>query len=135
MARACCAHVSTWDCGYAAPAATMQYTSTSFAQPLTKGAALFLRPETRAIAAGCVPNFGHVFEHDAGLGAENFIAPFLKRRRGSWVACTGFNRVVQWYVFYVVAALTALLIWMVGHETGGLAPSDSGALLSPLLPG
>ncbi len=116
MARAPAVRTSpTWDCGYAAPAATMQYTSTSFAQPLTKGAALFLRPETRAQLPQDVFPISATFSSTTPDWAQKKLyRPIFEKAarqlgRLHWIQ----QGRVQWYVFYVVAALTALLIWMV----------------------
>ena len=43
-----CAIAPTWDCGYAAPSARMQYTAGSFAGIVTEWFAFILRPETHA---------------------------------------------------------------------------------------
>jgi hypothetical protein len=47
---------ATWGCGYATPSAAMQYTSTSFAQPLTRVLQPLLRMETHhAVDPGQAP--------------------------------------------------------------------------------
>src|SRR5262249_62176643 len=40
--------VATWDCGYAAPSARMQYTASSFAEMLVRQLGWALRPDTHA---------------------------------------------------------------------------------------
>lgn len=105
----------TWDCGYAAPAPTMQYTATSFTQPLTKAAALFLRSKTRAeLPEDIFPGAATFAVTTPDWAHKKLYAPIFRKlakvlSRLHWMQ----QGRVQWYVFYVVAALTALLVWMV----------------------
>jgi hydrogenase-4 component B len=102
----------TWDCGYAAPSPRMQYTASSFAEPLMRlfGAVLNLREsdpkpsgvfplrETYASRSGDVAErlYAGIFARVAGLGA-------LLRRLETGNA--------QLYVLYTVVAALALLGW------------------------
>jgi formate hydrogenlyase subunit 3/multisubunit Na+/H+ antiporter MnhD subunit len=104
--------VGTWDCGYAAPSPRMQYTASSFAEPLTAlfGAVLNVR-ESDPKPSGVFPlpaNFASrssdvaerlysgIFARIADLGA-------LLRRLETGNA--------QLYVLYTVVAALALLGW------------------------
>jgi formate hydrogenlyase subunit 3/multisubunit Na+/H+ antiporter MnhD subunit len=104
--------VGTWDCGYAAPSPRMQYTASSFAEPLTRlfGTVLNLRdsdprpsgvfplPATFASRSSDVAErlYAGIFARIAGLGA-------LLRRLETGNA--------QLYVLYTVVAALALLGW------------------------
>jgi NADH:ubiquinone oxidoreductase subunit 5 (subunit L)/multisubunit Na+/H+ antiporter MnhA subunit len=104
--------VGTWDCGHAAPSPRMQYTASSFAEPLTRlfGAVLNLReseprstgvfplPETFASRSADVAErlYAGIFAGVAGLGAR------LRRLE------TG---TAQIYVLYTVVAALGLLAW------------------------
>ncbi len=107
----------TWDCGYAAPTARMQYTQSSFAQPITMlfRNLLGLRAKRPSIGgpgvAGLFPA-GASFASAAGdvfmrafrpaFTAFAFIAArlhFLQAGR------------VQLYVLYIAATLLILLVW------------------------
>jgi len=60
-ARAVVPQVGTWDCGYAQPSPTMQYTSSSFAEMLVGLFAWALRP------SGYRPRLAAVFPHPEGF--------------------------------------------------------------------
>ncbi len=106
----------TWDCGYARPTARMQYTASSFAQPLSALFRIFLgtREKLRAPEG--------LFPSAAGLATETPDAC----ERGLFRPAFGglawlFSRLrvlqqgrVQLYVLYVVLTLLALLVWKLG---------------------
>jgi formate hydrogenlyase subunit 3/multisubunit Na+/H+ antiporter MnhD subunit len=104
--------VGTWDCGYAAPSPRMQYTASSFAEPLTRlfGAVLGLQ-ESEPKPSGVFPPlasftsqstdvaervYARIFAGIAGLGAR-------LRRLDTGSA--------QLYVLYTVVAALAALAW------------------------
>ena len=61
----------TWDCGYARPTARMQYTASSFAQPLTDLFQIFLRTRrARQRRPRVLPQGGDVRNRDAGRGTR-----------------------------------------------------------------
>jgi hydrogenase-4 component B len=103
----------TWDCGYAAPSARMQYTSSSFAQMLVGLFAPVLRPRTHR--PGYLPVFPprswfHSEVPDTVL--ERALLPAF--RFGAWLF--SWTRVlhqgsVQVYILYILAVLLALLLW------------------------
>ncbi|MFA6108045.1 MAG: proton-conducting transporter membrane subunit [Candidatus Latescibacterota bacterium] len=103
----------TWDCGYAAPTARMQYTASSFAEPLTRLFGALLRTHRRA----SLPN--GLFPASASFASET---PDLYRERLYRPAFSGIDGVLarfRWlqhgrlnlYVLSVVAALLILLAW------------------------
>jgi formate hydrogenlyase subunit 3/multisubunit Na+/H+ antiporter MnhD subunit len=106
----------TWDCGYAAPAARMQYTSTSFVQPLTDFFSLILRARKHIRQpSGLFPSVASArTDHQ-----DVFLTGLFSRSyRGlSWVLAK-----LHWlqhgrlnlYVLYIALTLVALLAWEFG---------------------
>jgi formate hydrogenlyase subunit 3/multisubunit Na+/H+ antiporter MnhD subunit len=107
----------TWDCGYAAPSARMQYTGSSFAQPLAELVA---------------PAVGHARERPAALpyfpGPNDGVktkADDVPEARGYrplfrlFAAILSRGRVLQsgrvhLYVLYIMLTLLAVLVWYAG---------------------
>jgi len=103
----------TWDCGYAAPASTMQYTAASYSQPLTAlsvGAILFRRSIEKP--AGYFPISGsyrlevidfieHRIWHPCFEAVEWLLLRFRWLQTGS----------IHLYILYITGTLIALLIW------------------------
>ena len=103
----------TWDCGYAAPAASMQYTATGFAQPLTHGAAHILRPHVEGrLPEGIFPVSASFHSETPDVARENLFDPaFRKVAAGlGWLRWLQQGR-VHWYVLYIVVVLMVLLAW------------------------
>jgi len=106
----------TWDCGYQRPTARMQYTSSSFAQPLVDLFRGLLRP--RRDAAPIVelfPTAAHLQTHVGDLFTDRLIAPAFRRVREvlsrlRWIQ----HGRVQWYVLYIALTLLVLLVWKLG---------------------
>ena len=103
----------TWDCGYLKPDARMQYTASSFAQPLT---AIFhgvlqtkdrvsvpkaLFPKTAFFASETVDVFRERLFKPIFLTVESAIA------RLRWIQ----HGRLQLYVLYIAVTLLALLLW------------------------
>ena len=103
----------TWDCGYAAPAARMQYTATGFAQPLLNGVPAGLRPQVAAqLPQGIFPAAAALHARAPDVVRERLFGPLF--RRGA--ALLGWFRWLQqgqvhFYVLYIVVALLVLLAW------------------------
>jgi hydrogenase-4 component B len=116
------AEAVTWDCGYAAPTARMQYTATSFARTLVDLFGWALRPERHG--PGPMP----VFPTAAGfvVHARDFMLDGLLRP--AWEAAgRAVERIrvlqrgpVQLYVLYVLVAVIVLLVWALAG--GGEVP-------------
>jgi hydrogenase-4 component B len=69
----------TWDCGYAAPTARMQYTAGSFAGILTEWFAWALRPERHAERpATTFPRHAHFEEHTPETVLERGLEPLAR---------------------------------------------------------
>lgn len=108
----------TWDCGYAAPTARMQYTAGSFAGIITEWFTWILRPQRH----------GHPVEGEFPARAEfaqhtpETVLEFVVEPAGGWVmrlsqAARRFQHGrVQAYLFYTVAgaAALALVVWLGG---------------------
>ncbi len=106
----------TWDCGYAAPSARMQYTPSSFSQPLVD----MFRMVLRTRAEGGVP---------AGLFADSVTfatcTEDVVRSRVFYPLFAGLLRVMaavrrlqhgslQVYVLYIALTLLFLMLWELG---------------------
>lgn len=103
----------TWDCGYAAPTPSMQYTATGFAQPLTHGARAILRPHVDAhLPQGMFPTSASYESHVPDVARVRLFDPLFKRTadllgRLRWLQ----QGQVHFYVLYIVVALLVLLAW------------------------
>ncbi len=103
----------TWDCGYAAPSARMQYGASSFSQPLTA----FFQPLLKKtlnipVIAGYFPGKASFSSEARSVVFDHLYAPVIVRLRGlafrfSWLQ----HGRLQFYILYIVAALMALLLW------------------------
>jgi hydrogenase-4 component B len=103
----------TWDCGYVRPTGRMQYTASSFAQPLTNMFGFILRTRRRLEGLdGFFPEHAALHTETADLFRQNLFRPafrgiewFLLRfhclQQGS----------VQLYILYVAVTLLVLLVW------------------------
>jgi hydrogenase-4 component B len=108
----------TWDCGYERPAASMQYTASSFAQPIREMFAVVLPVRLRVV----LPS--GLFPVRASLSSE-VTRPFQEQLYGPAFQAIrhGMSRLrwlhhgrVQLYVLYIVATLVALLAWFVSSQ-------------------
>jgi hydrogenase-4 component B len=103
----------TWDCGYARPAASMQYTASSFAQPLTDLFGLLLRTARHvAPPSGLFPSHASLATETPDLCREQVFQPVF--RSVDW----GLSKVrwlqtghVHLYVLYIALTLVVLLAW------------------------
>ncbi|MBI2570101.1 MAG: hypothetical protein HYV63_24125 [Candidatus Schekmanbacteria bacterium] len=107
----------TWDCGYASPSARMQYTASSFAQPLTLLFDKVLRTRRHfAPPRGLFPLSRSTF-HTAtpDVFQEHVYAPgfaAIDRTLGRlrWLQ----HGRVQLYVLYIAVTILVLLVWKLG---------------------
>ncbi|MEW6283411.1 MAG: hydrogenase, partial [Candidatus Eremiobacterota bacterium] len=104
----------TWDCGYLRPSARMEYSASSFAQPLTDLFAGVL--DTRVHAPkleGLFPPVEEFETHTPDAFQERFYLPAYR-----WIRAA-FTR-LRWiqdgrmhlYILYILACLVALLGWV-----------------------
>ncbi len=112
--RTVAATVGTWDCGYAAPAATMQYSSSSFGQMLVGIFSWVLRP------AEHLPKIPDLFPRRRASFHSH--VPDVVLERGVYPAARGIGRLFAWmrwlqlgstnaYVLYILVTLVTLLLW------------------------
>ena len=106
----------TWDCGYTLPDARMQYTSSSFAQPLVSMFRFPLATRRRwSPIRELFPQKAEFGSHTPDLFAQGLFRPafagiggLLSRLR--WLQ----HGRLQLYVLYVAATLLVLLVWKLG---------------------
>lgn len=112
-ARSADAEVGTWDCGYAAPTARMQYTSSSFAGMLVSLLGWALRPTAQSPKlSGPFPAPAVFHSHVPDTVLDRALLPSF--------ALTGrllarlrpiHHGNVHLYLLYVLGAVVALLLW------------------------
>jgi hydrogenase-4 component B len=110
------ATVGTWDCGYAAPSARMQYTSSSFAQMLVKAFAWALRPDVkRPEISGPFPAASEFHTEVRDTVLDRLLVPSVERvdEQRRWVIWMQAGS-AHAYIFYILATLVALLVWKGG---------------------
>jgi hypothetical protein len=111
------ARTSTWDCGYARPTARMQYTASSFAQPLTDLFRVFLGTRRKFTPPqGALPTQPAAFHSET---PDAFTERLFRHVFGGIAWLMEHPRRlqhgrVQLYVLYVALTLVALLVWYVG---------------------
>lgn len=106
----------TWDCGYARPAARMQYTASSFIQPLTDFFSSILRTRRACEPPeGIFPSNSSFSTHTGDLFRNKFYEPLFKRTAGTlgWFRKAQQGR-LQVYVLYIALTLIALLVFSIG---------------------
>lgn len=103
----------TWDCGYAQPGSRMQYTATSFAQPLTNLFKLFLRTRKDiSPPKGIFPTQSAFHTDTADISEKYIYQPAFKLISSSlsrlqWLQ----HGRLQIYILYIALTLWILLIW------------------------
>jgi hydrogenase-4 component B len=104
----------TWDCGYAAPSARMQYTSSSFAELLVGLFGGLLQRERHAPrVTGLFPAPSRFASHVPEIVLDRAVIPLVRRgaRALAWFRWVQQGS-VQLYLLYVLAALVlSLLVW------------------------
>jgi hydrogenase-4 component B len=101
----------TWDCGYAAPSPSMQYTASSFAEMLVGIFGGILRPERhQPEIKGLFPGRSSFQSHVPEVVLEKGILPFLAAVDRRLVAIRRLqNGQLNHYILYIFAALIILL--------------------------
>lgn len=106
----------TWDCGYARPTSRMQYTASSFAQPLTSLFRFLLRTRfAYAVIPGLFPRAASLATETEDLARARLYQPLfvsIGRSLSSlrWVQ----HGQVHLYVLYIALTLLVLLVWKLG---------------------
>ena len=106
----------TWDCGYAQPTVRMQYTASSFVQPLTSLFAPVLGTRRQQhMAPGLFPSTASLATVTEDLPATRLYQPLLSTLGRvlalfRWVQ----QGQVHLYVLYIALTLLVLLVWKLG---------------------
>ena len=103
----------TWDCGYVASSARIQYTASSFSQPFVNLFRLFLRTRRRhLLPEGIFPSRSYMSTETPDGFQEKLFAPVFERARWalSQLRWSQQGR-LQVYVLYMALTLVGLMIW------------------------
>jgi NADH:ubiquinone oxidoreductase subunit 5 (subunit L)/multisubunit Na+/H+ antiporter MnhA subunit len=106
----------TWDCGYIAPNARMQYTASSFAQPIIHLFSVFLRTRESVVGPeGYFPGPASYATETPDVFREGLYRPVFE---GAWKAAARLRWLqhgrIQLYVLYIALTLLFLLVWRLG---------------------
>lgn len=106
----------TWDCGYAEPAASMQYTATGYAQPLTQATQAILRPEAEIRPPGGIYPGSAFFRSETRDVARDRLFHPMFTRAADWLGRLRWLQQgrVHFYILYIVVVLMVLLAWALG---------------------
>ncbi len=116
LARRQVGRTVTWDCGYEQPSPRMQYTSSSFAQPLVEVTRQVLRPRERLHKPeGYFPKGASFHSDTPDLFTERIYAPVLRviERWGARLHWLQQGR-LHLYLLYIFITLVVLLVWRLG---------------------
>lgn len=111
----------TWDCGYAEPSARMEYTGSSFIQPLSDFFSFLLRPVRRIVPPrGFFPEEG-VFEarHSDPVLEGIWSRIFRWAVRGADLIRPLQSGYLHLYVLIITLVLMAMLLWALVLPWGG----------------
>lgn len=103
----------TWDCGYARPSPRMQYTASSFAQPLTETFGMLLQThQVFTEPRGLFPQRAEFHSHTGDPYQSYLFRPIFRAiSRGMASLQPLQQEKVQFYVLYIVVTLLTLLLW------------------------
>ena len=103
----------TWDCGYAAPSSRMQYSASSFAQPITDLFKMLLRTEKHLrLSEQYFPGPAAFTTHTKDPGFEKLYRPLFEGVKRLCERCLVLQHGnVHMYVLYIVVTLLVLLVW------------------------
>jgi hydrogenase-4 component B len=106
----------TWDCGYARPTARMQYSASSFAQPLTELFGAFLRTRRKfEPPAGLFPTASSLATETPDTASEFLFRPLFAGTGWALARLRWLQQGrIQLYVLYIALTLLVLLIWKLG---------------------
>jgi formate hydrogenlyase subunit 3/multisubunit Na+/H+ antiporter MnhD subunit len=103
----------TWDCGYAKPTAKIQYTASSFSQPVIDLFRIFLRTKKHlSEPKGLFPHAASIHTETPDVAQNSLFHPIY---RGLDILCGKLRWLqqgrVQLYVLYIALTLWILLMW------------------------
>jgi hydrogenase-4 component B len=104
---------NTWDCGFIRPTARMQYTASSYAQPLTAMFGFFLQTNRKFQAPeGLFPSEAGLHTHTEDVFSQRLFRPLFRGIERLLLHLHWLQQGrVQIYVLYVAVTILALLIW------------------------
>jgi NADH:ubiquinone oxidoreductase subunit 5 (subunit L)/multisubunit Na+/H+ antiporter MnhA subunit len=116
LSRRSVGRAGTWDCGYLAPSPRMQYTASSFAQPIVGMFREILRTRvTMEAPKDLWPRHAHLHTHTDDVFLQRGFRPALLSI--NWVAAklrwVQQGR-IQMYVLYIAITVLVLLLWKLG---------------------
>jgi hydrogenase-4 component B len=106
--------VGTWDCGYAAPAASMQYTSSSFAGTLVGLLAIVLRPDSHPprLQEAPFPRAAAFHSHVPDAVLDRAVVPIFALAGRLFARLRPIQHgSVHLYLLYILGAVVVLLLW------------------------
>ena len=103
----------TWDCGYAEPSPRMQYTASSFAQPLTDTFDLLLQTRRVLIAPdGLFPKKASFATETPDPYQQYIFRPLFRAIDRDLLLLRPLQQgQVQLYILYIAVTLLVLLLW------------------------
>ncbi len=107
------AEAGTWDCGFAGSSPRVQYTGSSFADPVVRVFFPFLRTRQKLqLPKGYFPVAASLETHTADFGQERLFAPVFAATRQllgrlAFLQQGGMHR----YVMFIALTLVVLLVW------------------------
>ena len=106
---------ATWGCGYAYPTPRMQYSSPSFAEPISAFFKTLLRPAVLfKPLTGLFPAPARFIEHYNDLGEERFFFPVFERVSRFFAFLRRLQKSrTQDYLMFMFVTLIFLLLWEV----------------------
>ncbi len=106
----------TWDCGYVAPTARMQYTASSFASPLLLLFRILLRPHIAIRPPlGLFPEQASFESHTPDVFYDYLFRPIFAAIVWTASKLRWFqNGRLQLYVLYIALTILVLLVWKLG---------------------
>jgi hydrogenase-4 component B len=106
----------TWDCGYGAPSPRMQYSASSFAQPVTDIFKMFLRTEKHLhLSEQYFPGAASFKTHTRDIGYAHVYRPFFVGVKRLFARFSVLQHgSMHLYVLYIVITLLVLLVWQMG---------------------
>jgi NADH:ubiquinone oxidoreductase subunit 5 (subunit L)/multisubunit Na+/H+ antiporter MnhA subunit len=104
---------ATWACGFTKPMPRMQYSASSYAQPLTRLFEGILRPKIEFHPpSGYWPKIASFHSHTPDPALDQIILPAFERTQVNLVSLRRFQRGrLQYYLLSVFLFLIALLLW------------------------
>jgi len=106
----------TWDCGYVAPTARMQYTASSFADPVIRMFGTFLGTRSRFNPPeGLFPEGSSFSSETPDVSQERIYSPLFSRMEQVMARLRMMQHgLLHLYILMIVVSLLVLLVWKLG---------------------